>query len=44
MARARRIIHPTDFSHASRAALAKAVDLAKRDGAELLVVHKKLFV
>ena len=39
MARARRIIHPTDFSHASRAAFAKAVELAKREGAELLVIH-----
>jgi len=35
----RRILHPTDFSKASRAAFAKAVTLAKRNRAELLVVH-----
>ena len=39
MSRIRRILHPTDFSRASRAAFAKAVDLAKMNKAELLVVH-----
>jgi nucleotide-binding universal stress UspA family protein len=35
----RRIVHPTDFSAASRPAFAKAVALAKRDRAELLIAH-----
>ncbi|MBI4591544.1 MAG: universal stress protein [Candidatus Rokubacteria bacterium] len=35
----RRIVHPTDFSRASRAAFAKAVGLAKVNRAELLLVH-----
>ena len=35
----RRILHPTDFSKASRAAFAKAVTLAGQNRAELLVVH-----
>jgi len=35
----RRILHPTDFSRASAPALAKALQLARRDGAELLVAH-----
>src|SRR6185369_12572261 len=39
MSRIRRILHPTDFSRASGAAFAKAVDLAKTSKAELLVVH-----
>jgi len=39
MSRIRRILHPSDFSPASRAAFAKAVDLAKANRAELLVVH-----
>ena len=39
MSRIRRILHPTDFSRASGAAFAKAVDLAKTNKAELLVVH-----
>lgn len=34
-----RIVHPTDFSPASRAAFAKAVKLAKADRAELVMVH-----
>ena len=39
MKRIRLIMHPSDFSPASGAAFAKAVDLAKASGAELLVVH-----
>src|SRR5262245_26184982 len=39
MARIRRILHATDFSGASRAAFAKAVELAKQNQAELLVLH-----
>jgi nucleotide-binding universal stress UspA family protein len=34
-----RILHPTDFSRASRAAYAKAVLLAKKDRSELLIAH-----
>jgi len=32
-------MHPTDFSAASRAAFKKAVEMAKADRAELLVIH-----
>ncbi|HXJ79523.1 MAG TPA: universal stress protein [Candidatus Methylomirabilis sp.] len=39
MSRIRRILHPSDFSRASGAAFAKAVDMAKANKAELLVVH-----
>ena len=39
MSRIRRILHPSDFSRASGAAFSKAVDLAKMNKAELLVVH-----
>jgi len=39
MARIRRILHPSDFSKASRAAFAKAVELAKANGADLVVLH-----
>ena len=39
MARTRRILHPTDFSPASRAALAKAIQLAREQKAELVVCH-----
>jgi nucleotide-binding universal stress UspA family protein len=39
MSRIRRILYPTDFSRASGAAFTKAVDLAKTNKAELLVVH-----
>jgi nucleotide-binding universal stress UspA family protein len=39
MKRIRRILHASDFSPASRPAFARAVDMAKRVGAELLVVH-----
>lgn len=35
----RRILHPTDFSPASRAAFTRAVDLARDNGAELTVAH-----
>jgi nucleotide-binding universal stress UspA family protein len=37
--RTRRILHPTDFSPASRAAFARAVAEARADRAELLLVH-----
>jgi len=37
--RIRRILHPSDFSPASRAAFARAVDVAKRHAAELLLMH-----
>jgi nucleotide-binding universal stress UspA family protein len=33
------VMHATDFSSASRPALAKAVELAKRDRAGLVIVH-----
>jgi nucleotide-binding universal stress UspA family protein len=39
MARVRRILHPSDFSKASGAAFAKAVELAKANRAELVVLH-----
>ena len=39
MGRIRRILHPSDFSPASRRAFATSVDLAKTNRAELLVVH-----
>lgn len=39
MSRIRRILHPSDFSRASGAAFAKAVELAKANRAELWVVH-----
>jgi len=39
MSRFRRILHPSDFSRASRRAFEKAVELAKADRAELLLVH-----
>jgi nucleotide-binding universal stress UspA family protein len=35
----RRILHPSDFSSASRAAFAKAVALAKQNRAQLIVAH-----
>jgi nucleotide-binding universal stress UspA family protein len=34
-----RILHGTDFSPASRAAFTKAVEWARRDHAELLILH-----
>ena len=39
MSRIRRIVLATDFSPASAAAFAKAVDLAKTNRAELLIAH-----
>ena len=39
MSRMRRVLHPTDFSTASSAAYRRAVELAKADRAELLLVH-----
>ena len=35
----RRALHPSDFSKASSAAFKKAVEMAKADRAELMVVH-----
>ena len=37
--KSRVILHPTDFSPASRAAFARAIAEARADGAELLLVH-----
>ena len=39
----RRILHPSDFSSASRAAFKKAVAMAKADRAELLLAHVLAF-
>ena len=39
MSQIRRILHPSDFSPASRAAFARAVTLAKTNRSELLVMH-----
>ena len=39
MSRIRRILHPSDFSRASGAAFAKAVEMAKTNRAELLLAH-----
>lgn len=39
MAKIRRIVHPTDFSPASSPAFRKALELAKDNGATLLIVH-----
>lgn len=39
MKRLRRILHPTDFSKASGPAFVNALELAKRDGAKVLLVH-----
>ncbi len=39
MKRFRRILHPSDFSSASAPAFAKAVEMAKTQRAELLLVH-----
>jgi nucleotide-binding universal stress UspA family protein len=39
MSRSRLILHPSDFSTASRPAFAKAIASAKDQGAPLLVVH-----
>jgi nucleotide-binding universal stress UspA family protein len=39
MSRIRRVLHPTDFSRASTPAFKRAVETAKANRAELLVVH-----
>ena len=39
MARIRRILHPSDFSKASSAAFTKAVELAKANQADLVLLH-----
>ena len=39
MTRFKRILHPSDFSRASSAAFAKALELAKDNRAELVVLH-----
>jgi nucleotide-binding universal stress UspA family protein len=39
VSRIRRILHPSDFSRASGMAFTKAIDMAKANGAELLLVH-----
>lgn len=39
MKRIRRILYATDYSKASERALQEAIDLAKQNNAELLVVH-----
>jgi nucleotide-binding universal stress UspA family protein len=39
MASIRRILHPSDFSKASGAAFVKAVELAKSNRADLVVLH-----
>lgn len=36
---ARRILHPTDFSPASRGAFAKAIEMAKTGRGELMILH-----
>src|SRR5260370_35168447 len=39
MSRGRRILYPTDFSKGSGAAFKRAIDLAKAERAQLLLVH-----
>ncbi len=39
MSRVRRILYPTDFSKGSGAAFKRAIELAKADRAQLLLVH-----
>jgi nucleotide-binding universal stress UspA family protein len=39
MSRIRRVLHPTDFSRASTPAFKRAVEMAKGNRAELLLVH-----
>lgn len=39
MPKIRRILHPTDFSSASRPALQRAIGLARESRAELLLLH-----
>jgi nucleotide-binding universal stress UspA family protein len=40
----RRLLHPSDFSAASRGAFAKAVDLARENRAELILLHVRSLV
>ena len=42
MIKARRILHPTDFSKASTPAFTKAMELAKQNRAELLLLHVRV--
>jgi nucleotide-binding universal stress UspA family protein len=39
MGKIRTIMHPTDFSPASRAALTRALEMAKANRAQLVIVH-----
>ena len=39
MSRIRRVPHPTDFSRTSSAAFRRAVELAKANRAELMLLH-----
>ena len=39
MARIRRILHPSDFSSASRAAFKRALELARTSRAPLIIIH-----
>jgi nucleotide-binding universal stress UspA family protein len=39
MNRIRRVLHPTDFSRASSAAYRRAIELAKANRAELMLLH-----
>ena len=39
MSRIHRVLHPSDFSRASSKAFGKAVEMAKANRAELLIVH-----
>jgi len=39
MKRIRRVLHPTDFSRASKGAFDRAVEMARANGAELLLVN-----
>jgi len=39
MMKIRRVLHPTDFSPASRRAFDCSIEVARRDKAELLIVH-----
>ena len=39
MGRVRRILYPTDFSRASNAAFARAIEMARANKTELLLTH-----
>jgi nucleotide-binding universal stress UspA family protein len=39
MKKTRRILHPTDFSPAGRTALARAIEMARAEKAELVIAH-----